>query len=67
MAMLNMGVIRAMFVVKRRSHSPHSPRGRHSGKMHEVTDNGGTVKPIKDLNYHVKMVSHECVSSGWKF
>lgn len=59
MAMLNMGVIRAMFVIKHRSHSPHSPRGRHSGKMqtNDVTDNGG-VKPIKDLNYHVKMVSH---------
>lgn len=55
--MLNVGLIKAMFVVKRRSHSPHSPRGRHSGKMHDMTDNGG-VKPIKDLNYHVKMVSN---------
>lgn len=55
--MLNMNVIKTMFVVKRRSNSPHSPRGRHPGKMHDMTDNGG-VKPIKDLNYHVKMVSH---------
>lgn len=49
-----MGAIRAMFVIKHRSHSPHSPRGR---KMHanDMTDG---VKPIKDLNYHVKMVSH---------
>ncbi|XP_063707501.1 guanine nucleotide-releasing factor 2 isoform X2 [Culicoides brevitarsis] len=35
-----------------RSHSPHSPRGRN--KMgNDMTDG---VKPIKDLNYHVKMV-----------
>uniref|UniRef100_A0A336LKX5 CRK SH3-binding GNRP n=1 Tax=Culicoides sonorensis TaxID=179676 RepID=A0A336LKX5_CULSO len=39
-----------------RSHSPHSPRGRNANKMHSNTDTIDGVKPIKDLNYHVKMV-----------
>lgn len=41
-----------------RSHSPHSPRGRHSSNKgtlkNDVTD---AAKPIKNLDHNVKQVS----------
>lgn len=41
-----------------RSHSPHSPRGRHSSNkgtfQNDVTD---AAKPIKNLDHNVKQVS----------